>query len=407
MTKPISEKIVSELTTSPRRHYFGGSRLGGQTAPNGFGVDVLPSGTKSFFLHYRRDGRPFWHTLGKWAGSPKGGQLSVAAAIRVGRERAEELAKPSADPRPPRTRRQQDGNSDGVETVAQIVDRYLDRVRKDRKDFRTLRQVESTLTRFVKPILGKLPAHQLRRRNIVDMLDRVADDATPLMSDQTLHHFQTCWRWACKRDDTLPSPFIAGMRRTNPADHIRTRILSDAELAAIWSATTDGSPFSRYVRFLLLTGARRSEAMLPWAELNTKGVWTLPARRNKVKFDLERPLSKLALSQLVMNGGTHAFFFTNGAITRQHRRLLKKSATDGWRLHDLRRTSRTFLSRANVPAEVAERALGHKRPTIERTYDRHKFADELLLAYEKLAQLVEQIAEPKPNVVPLHAAEAS
>jgi integrase len=82
---------------------------------------------------------------------------------------------------------------------------------------------------------------------------------------------------------------------------------------------------------------------------------------------------------------------------------LKKSATDGWRLHDLRRVSRTLLSRAGVPTEVAERALGHRRPTIERTYDRHKFADELLLAYEKLAQLVVSIAEPQPNVVSLRA----
>lgn len=102
MAKPISEKVVSELVSPPRRHYFGGSKLAGSLAPGGFGVDVQPTGAKSFFLHYRRDGRPYWHTVGKWIGSPKGGALSVAAAIRVARERAEELAKPSSDPRPPR-----------------------------------------------------------------------------------------------------------------------------------------------------------------------------------------------------------------------------------------------------------------------------------------------------------------
>ena len=103
----------------------------------------------------------------------------------------------------------------------------------------------------------------------------------------------------------------AGMRRTNPEDHIRTRIRLNFEIVAIWASTDDGLPFSRYARLRLLTGARRSEAMLPWPELNTKGVWTSPARRNKVKFDLERPLSKLAVSELVMNGETHAFSFTN------------------------------------------------------------------------------------------------
>ena len=199
--------------------------------------------------------------------------MSVAAALRIARERAKELAKPSADPRPPRTRRQA-GTADDVETVAQIVDRHLDRARKDRKDFRTLRQVEGTLRRFAKPLLGKLPAYELRRKDVADMLDRVADDATPLMADQTFHHFQAAWRWASDRDERLPWPFVRGMRRTNPADHVRTRVLSDSEIAALWHATADARPFSRYVRFLLLTAARRTEAMLPWSELDAeRGVW--------------------------------------------------------------------------------------------------------------------------------------
>jgi hypothetical protein len=68
MAKPISEKVVSELVSPPRRHYFGGSKLAGSLAPGGFGVDVQPTGAKSFFLHYRRDGRPYWHTVGNGSG---------------------------------------------------------------------------------------------------------------------------------------------------------------------------------------------------------------------------------------------------------------------------------------------------------------------------------------------------
>jgi integrase len=141
--------------------------------------------------------------------------------------------------------------------------------------------------------------------------------------------------------------------------------------------------------------------MLFWSELDAHGTWTLPSSRNKVKFDLVRPLSKLALSQLVMNGEPRAFFFTNGKITRHHCALLKRSGTKDWRLHDARRACRTLLSRAQVSTEVAERALGHRRPTIERTYDQHKFIDELRLAYERLAQLIGQIVHPQQNIVPM------
>jgi integrase len=293
VTRPISEKVVSELVSPPRRHYFGGSKLGGQAAPNGFGVDVQPTGAKSFFLHYRRDGKPYWHTLGKWTGSPKGGSLTVAAAIRVARERAEELAKPSADPRPPRTRRMEDGATvDGKETVAQVLARYVERQRKDRGDnFRTLDQVERALSRCVVPRLGKLAARELKRKHVIDMLDDVADANGPIMADRVLAYFKTAWTWAADRDEELSLPFTKGMRRTKATDSVRTRVLSDPEIVAVWHATADGAPFSRFVRFLLLTGARRGEAAkLPWSELDiVKGLWLLPAARHKVKTDLARP----------------------------------------------------------------------------------------------------------------------
>jgi hypothetical protein len=399
--KPISEKIVATLpvpTKTNRRWYFSGSALSGKVAPSGFNVCVTPNGVKSFCL-YRR-GRQ--HTVGRWDKSPGGGDLSLIVGIVRAKDLATSLAN-GADPRPARTRRIEDGAAaDGVETVARLIDHYLDRAKKERKDFRTFPQVERNLNRLVKPELGKIRALELRRKDIADAFDRIADISTPLMSDQALHHFAAAWRWASKRDDRLPSPFIAGMRRTNPEDHIRTRTLSENELSAVWAATGDGLAYSRYVRFLLLTGARRSEAMLFWSELDADGTWTLPASRNKVKFDLVRPLSKLALSQLVMNGEPRAFFFTNGKITRYHCALLKRSGTKDWRPHDARRVCRTLLSRV-TSTEVTELALGHRRPTIERTYDQHKYIAELQQAYERLAQLIEQIANPKQNIVPMRA----
>jgi integrase len=327
----------------------------------------------------------------------------VAAAIRVARERAEELAKPSSDPRPPRTRRIEDGTrTDGLETVDRILARYIERMRKDRGDnFRTLDQVERALNRCVVPQIGNLPARELKRKHVIDMLDAVADTSGPIMADRVLAYFKTAWTWAADRDEELSLPFTKGMRRTRAADSVRTRVLSDQEIAAVWRATADDAPFNRLVRFLLLTGARRGEAAkLPWAEIDIgKGVWLLPSARHKVKTDLQRPLSKLALKQLVPNCEALVFDFTNAPLTRGLRQVWKASDTTAWQLHDLRRTGRTLLSRAGVVTEVAERALGHKAPTIERTYNRYGFDDELRNAYERLATLLEQIADPKENIV--------
>jgi len=77
------------------------------------------------------------------------------------------------------------------------------------------------------------------------------------------------------------------------------------------------------------------------------------------------------------------------------------SGVSGWTLHDLRRTARSLMSRAGVPSEHAERCLGHTIRGVEGVYDRHSYREEMRLAYERLATLLGQIVEPKPNVLPL------
>jgi hypothetical protein len=49
------------------------------------------------------------------------------------------------------------------------------------------------------------------------------------------------------------------------------------------------------------------------------------------------------------------------------------------------------MSRAGVPSDHAERALGHVIPGVRGTYDRHKFVAEMERAYEALANLIERI----------------
>jgi hypothetical protein len=54
----------------------------------------------------------------------------------------------------------------------------------------------------------------------------------------------------------------------------------------------------------------------------------------------------------------------------------------GWRWHDLRRTARTGMTRLGVPRDHAEAAINHVsgRSALERTYDRHDYAGEIVSA---------------------------
>ena len=79
-----------------------------------------------------------------------------------------------------------------------------------------------------------------------------------------------------------------------------------------------------------------------------------------------------------------------------------------WRIHDLRRTARSLMSRAKVDKDIAERCLGHALPGVRGVYDWHEYLDEKRDALERLAALVRSIVEPPPaNVVRLHNSEVA
>jgi hypothetical protein len=102
------------------------------------------------------------------------------------------------------------------------------------------------------------------------------------------------------------------MARTSGKERARARILTDDEIRALLRAVeAKPGPFGAFVTFLLLTGARKSEAaQMPWDEIKD-GVWLLPAARNKVKQDLARPLS--GATQKLVDGlpklGRYVFTF--------------------------------------------------------------------------------------------------
>src|SRR5215218_10176104 len=197
--------------------------------------------------------------------------------------------------------------------------------------------------------------------------------------------------WHASRSDEFRSPIVRGMARTSGKDRARDRILTDDELRVIWrSAEAATGPFPALVQFLLLTGARRSEAAATARSELANADWTLPAARNKVKVDLIRPLSPAAIAVIdrLPKIGEGGFIFTSdgkrpiGGFSNGKRAFDKACGVTGWTLHDLRRTARSLMSRAGVPSDHAERCLGHVIPGVRGVYDRHEFYEEKKRAYD-------------------------
>jgi integrase len=213
--------------------------------------------------------------------------------------------------------------------------------------------------------------------------------------------------WHSERSDFV-SPLGRGGRRTSIADRARTRILSNDELRAVWTAAEkDGTPFGPFARFTLLTATRRGEsAGLRRTELSDGGAtWVIPAARYKNNRDTLIPLSEAAQAIITAQPTLGDYVFSTNGTQSLRSFAERKAAFDelcgvtGWTIHDLRRTSRTLLSRAGISADIAERALGHALVGVRGTYDRHAYEAEKRHAFEALAALIERIVHPPADVV--------
>jgi integrase len=277
-----------------------------------------------------------------------------------------------------------------ADDVGSMLDEFHSRYAAD---LRTADYVRDVIDRLVKPEIGGIALSDIRRSHVAAMLDKIADDNGPVMADRTLAIVRKAFNWRAARDDHFVVPIAKGMARTKPGERERDRILTDDELRAIWHAGE--GVFDRYVRFLLLTAVRRSEASDMHRREVAGDLWTIPADRMKGKVEFVVPLSGLA--QELLSDGKGFPFSTDGGATPISGFSKFKAAFDkacgvsDWTLHDLRRTARSLMSRAGVSPDIAERVLAHKIGGVRGIYDRHAYLAEKRDALGRLARLIGEI----------------
>jgi integrase len=400
----------------------------------GLRLVVHPTGHRVWIVRYRYGGRTRKLTLGnaivlrRGEKDPGNGALTLMAARKACTDALHRLAQ-GHDPGTEKLARQYEKEREQAradETFEAVALDYFERAAVEKKDFRSAPRQLANLQRLAFPVIGKLPISSIRRSDIVRLLDKISVEQGPTAADGVLGILSGVMKEHAKRSDDFVPPIVPGMRKTSTKERARERILDDAELTAVWRASSEGGVFGSFVRFLLLTACRRNEASeMVWSELGRNGngngalLWTLPKERNKSKQELVRPLSSAA--QAVLAGvprpivSAHAGTMPSPTFSAHAENLVfqadgrtvranvggMKSAFDqacgvkGWVLHDLRRTARSLMSRAGVSENHAERCLGHVIGGVKGVYDRHRYVEEMRLAYEKLATLIANITNPE------------
>ena len=216
----------------------------------GFGVRVLPSGRKRFFVHCQHGGERIWKIVGDNVTMSVEDARSRAVEMLAGIRRGEDVSRDACEPL--------------FEAVAATVFERYQRVWKAG----TLRVNRTYLCQQLLPHFAGRHIADIERREVRNWFASLS--GTPAAADRSLPVLSVIMREAeamgLRPEESNPCRGIRRYRRKG-----RERFLSDDEirrLAATLSTHTRRQPLQvAAVRLLLLTGCRRGEIlMLRWSD---------------------------------------------------------------------------------------------------------------------------------------------
>jgi len=387
MRKTLSDRGVAALKPRPKRYAYP------DPEQRGLYVRVQSSGAKSFAaIALDPNGKQVWATIGP----------TDVFSISDARERAREAIRRIRDGLPAF-----EAPPAKLETVAQIAEKWLTR-HVHAKGLRSAAHITRILNKQILPRWKGRAFIDIRRSDVAELLDELEDNHGPRAADYCLAIVRGIANWYAARHDTYVPPLVRGMRRTNPKERERERVLADDELRAVWKLAETSGVFGDFVLLALLTAQRREKiATMQWEDIDEDGTWRIPTEQRQKRVPHALPLSPLALeiirarprlaeNPFVLSGRANGHF---NAFSRSKKkfdsRLLGMAR---WTVHDLRRTARSLMSRAGVSSDHAERVLGHALRGVEGIYDRHHYRAEKADALRRLAALIDGILHSRDNV---------
>ena len=377
----------------------------------GFGLRLRAGGSRNWIFQYR---------LGRKQGRVGLGSASAISAQDARAQAGKMHAKVKLGHDP--AAQKAEAVSRAAETFEAAMDIYLPRQQRRLRP-RSFVEIDRHLRKHAKT-QHREPLASIDRRKITALMPKVGQASGEGAANRMRASLSGFFAWCMREGLTDHNPVVGSNKFEESA--ARNRVLSDAELAAIWKATGDGGDYSSIVRRLILSGARRDEiGALRWSEVDLdKALITVPAERMKNHHEFVVPLSPAALAILKTHprregrdyvfgrggrGAEGAFSGWSKAKAALDKRSAPKDPDQPqmptWVLHDIRRSvSTTMNERLGILPHVVEAVLSHTIQGVAGVYNRSAYLADKRAALLRWAEHVASIVEDRePKIVALHA----
>jgi integrase len=354
-------------------------------AVSGFGVRVLPSGVKSFYLDYRVGGVGRRPAIASW---PNWTVVQARAEARKWRVLIDQGTDPQADRIAERE----------AKTVRQLAERYVEEVMPKNAPG-TRHGYMGMLNGWILPQLGGRKVKSLRPADVEQLHAKITRSGAKTRANHAVGLLSAMLS-AAVRWEVVERNVARGAVARNPQTK-RRRYLSPTEIARLSAALADCGSQSAAdaVRLVLLTGARKTEvAGMRWAEVDlSTGVWARPAPRLKQRADHDVPLGAAALEILARRrasaakGGEFVFPAPRRGghldIRATWATVRRAAGLGDVRLHDLRHSFASILVSSGASLPLIGALLGHSNPATTARYA-HLFLDPQRAAVDRVGAIV-------------------
>jgi integrase len=340
--QPLTELAIRKAKPADKRYDLFDASV------RGLGLRVATSGTKSWFMMRRFNGRMLRTTFGRYPEVP----------LALARLKAPDVLADMADGQTAGQRR--------TDLFRVVLDEWL---KKDQTKNKSIHQVRVAMYKHALPAFGPMPVASITKRDVNRLIDKIVDSGSPVAANRVLAFTKRFFSWCKERDILELSP--AEAIRPPSKEKTRDRVLTLEEIKGFWAACGQmGYPWGPIFQLLLLTGARlREVSQASWDEVSiADGTLNLPSSRTKNARPHQIQLSDQALSiiqALPKVGGHDLLFTTNGktpvsGFSKVKKRLDIMSDVTNWRFHDLRRSFATHSTeKLNISPVIADKILNH------------------------------------------------
>jgi integrase len=352
----------------------------------GFGLRARASGTQTWIFQYKRAGQTRRLTLGNVAALKVAKARDIAsdlhARVRLGGD-------PVAEKRASVDRARH--------TFKALTDRFIDSLSVRE---RTKKEIARHLHKYASTLHSR-PVDNVELRDIAELLSSLEKNNGAVTSNRVRSTLSQCFAWGMREGLVQKNPVI----NTNKRDEKpRDRVLSNAELQAIWRAADDVPIAGNIIRLLILTGQRLNEiAQLRRSEVDlVSRAINLPKERTKNHRAHQIPLSDMAMAILSSIGLSEDLIF-NGRGNRPFgnwsyaKELLDKhSGVSHWVIHDIRRSVATGMADIGVAPHIIEAVLNHisgHKGGVAGIYNRSSYSTEKVEALARWGRHVASIVE--------------